>query len=128
MEKNSILEVTGIVDKARPEQISKISDSLSKLKLRMVDDKINFHSDLFYASNVAGDILRIAREKDVDLLAINATLDYNWREVFVGPYAQQIVNHASIPVLSFRPFPNEKTEKNKQAKTIHHQTDQSASV
>lgn len=103
MEKKTLLEVTGIVDKNRPEQISKISDSLSKLKLRMVDDSINFHSDLFYASNVAGDILRIANEKEVDLLAINATLDYNWREVFVGPYAQQIVNHSPIPVLSFRP-------------------------
>jgi nucleotide-binding universal stress UspA family protein len=107
MEKETLLEVTGIVDKNRPEQISKISDSLSKLKLRMVDDKIKFRSDLFYASSIAGDILRIAGEKDVDLLAINATLDYNWREVFVGPYAQQVVNHASIPVLSFRPIPVE---------------------
>jgi nucleotide-binding universal stress UspA family protein len=103
MRKNTILEITGIVDKTRPEQITRISSSLSKLKLRMVDDKINFRSDLYYASNVAGDILRIAEEKDADLLAINATLDYNWKELFIGPYAQQIVNHAKIPVLSFRP-------------------------
>lgn len=103
MGKNTILEITGIVDKNHPEQITRISSSLSKLKLRMVDDKINFKSDLFYASNVAGDILRIAEEKEVDLLAINATLDYNWKELFIGPYAQQIVNHAKIPVLSFRP-------------------------
>lgn len=104
MEKNTRLEVTGIVDKAKPEQISKISSSLSKLKLRMVDDKVNFHSDLFYASNIAGDILRIAGEKESDILAINATLDYNWKELFIGPYTQQIVNHSKIPVLSFRPF------------------------
>lgn len=104
LEKNVVLEVTGIVDKSRPDQITKISSSLSKLKLRMVDDKINFHSDLFYVSNIAGDILRIGEEKEADLLAINATLDYNWREMFIGPYTQQIVNHSKIPVLSFRPI------------------------
>lgn len=103
LQKNTLLEVTGIVDKSRPEQITKISNSLAKLKLRMVDDHINFRSDLYYASQVANDILKIASEKDVDLLAINATLDYNWKELFIGPYAQQIVNHAQIPVLSFRP-------------------------
>lgn len=128
MEKNTVLEVTGIVDKSKPEQISKISDSLSKLKMRMVDDNLNFHSDLFYASNIAGDILRIAGEKEVDLLAINATLDYNWREVFVGPYTQQVVNHASIPVLSFRPIVPEKTEKDKPAKKKYTSTDPLTSV
>ncbi|HEX3007887.1 MAG TPA: universal stress protein [Bacteroidales bacterium] len=103
LQKNTQLEVTGIVDKNRPEQLTKISDSLSKLKLRMVDENVNFHSDLFYASNIAGDILKIADEKEVDLLAINATLDYNWREMFIGPYTQQVVNHSHIPVLSFKP-------------------------
>lgn len=103
MTKSTTLEISGIVDKNRPEQITRISSSLSKLKLRMVDDKISFKSDLFYAANVAGDILRIAEEKEADLLAINATLDYNWKELFIGPYAQQIVNHAKIPVLSFKP-------------------------
>jgi nucleotide-binding universal stress UspA family protein len=104
LQSNTSLDVTGIVDKNRPDQITKISNSLSKLKMRMVDEHINFHSDLYYASNIAGDILKIADEKDVDLLAINATLDYNWKEFFIGPYAQQIVNHAQIPVLSFRPI------------------------
>ncbi|NJK94319.1 MAG: universal stress protein [Bacteroidales bacterium] len=103
MQKSTLLEITGIVDKNRPEQINRISSSLAKLKLRMVDDHIKFRSDLYYASNIAGDILRIAGDKESDLLAINASLDYNWKEVFIGPYAQQIVNHSKIPVLSFRP-------------------------
>ncbi len=104
IQKDTLLEVTGIVDKNRPDQITKISNSLSKLKLRMVDEHINFRSDLYYATNIANDIIKIARDKEVDLLAINASLDYNWREMFIGPYAQQIVNHAQIPVLSFRPL------------------------
>lgn len=104
MQKNTLLDVTGIVDKNQPDQITKISGSLSKLKLRMVDEHVNFRSDLYYASSIASDILRIAEEKEADLLAINATLDYNWKELFIGPYAQQIVNHAQIPVLSFRPL------------------------
>lgn len=117
LDNKTTLEVTGIVDKAKPDQLSKISDSLSKLKLRMVDDRIKFRSDLFYASNIAGDILRIAADKGADLLAINATLDYNWREVFVGPYTQQIVNHSPIPVLSFRPNVDETSIKEQLYKT-----------
>lgn len=114
MQKNTLLDVTGIVDRSQPDQITKISNSLSKLKLRMVDEHINFRSDLYYASNVASDILRIAEEKEADLLAINATLDYNWKELFIGPYAQQIVNHAHIPVLSFRPIDNTENKVSKE--------------
>lgn len=103
VQKGTLMEITGIVEKSKPEQITKISNSLSKLKLRLVDDDTKFKSDLYYSSNVAGDILKIANEKEVDVLAINATLDYNWKELFIGPYAQQIVNHSNLPVLSFRP-------------------------
>lgn len=113
LESNTSFHVTGIVDKNRPDQITKITNSLSKLKMRMVDEHVNFHSDLYYASNIAADILKIADEKDVDLLAINATLDYNWKEFFIGPYAQQVVNHAKIPVLSFRPIYEEEKEAGK---------------
>jgi nucleotide-binding universal stress UspA family protein len=104
LQKNkATMEVAGIVDTNHPEQMNKISTSLSKLKLRLVDDHVTFQSHIYKSNHVAEEILKISGEKEVDLLAINATLDYNWRELFIGPYAQQIVNHAQIPVLSFKP-------------------------
>jgi len=36
------------------------------------------------------------------LIVINASLDYKWRQFFIGPYTQQVINHAKVPVLSIR--------------------------
>lgn len=52
---------------------------------------------------VAEDVLQAGMNQAVDLIAITATLDFGIQEFFVGPYTQQIVNHAKIPVLSIRP-------------------------
>ena len=52
--------------------------------------------------NYAKKVLELAKKEKVDLIVINASLDYKWRQFFVGPYAQQVVNHAQVPVLSIR--------------------------
>jgi len=52
--------------------------------------------------NFATRVLEMGKEQVADLIVINATLDYNWTQFFTGPYTQQVVNHSTIPVLSFR--------------------------
>ncbi len=102
--KNKVsVEVSGFVDQNHPDQITRVSNSLAKLKLRLVDDHIAFKSHIYYSEDIATDILKKSTEKEIDLLAINASLDFNWRNIFIGPYAQQIVHHAQVPVLSFKP-------------------------
>lgn len=44
----------------------------------------------------------LTKTRNPDLLVINTTIDFNWKEVFIGNYTQQIVNHAKVPVLSFK--------------------------
>ena len=46
-------------------------------------------------------MLEVCDAINADLIVINATLDYKWTQFFVGPYTQQVVNHAKVPVLSF---------------------------
>ncbi len=71
-----------------------------------------FKSEFHVCKNYAKKVLEVAKKSKVDLIVINATLDYNWSEFFVGPYAQQIVNHAQVPVLSIREIPEMIEEKN----------------
>lgn len=64
--------------------------------------QIDFTTQFFVCKNYAKKVLEIAKKEKVDLIVINASLDYQWRQFFVGPYTQQVINHAKIPVLSIR--------------------------
>jgi nucleotide-binding universal stress UspA family protein len=61
-----------------------------------------YKSAFYVCKNYAKKVLEIARKEKADLIVINASLDYKWRQFFIGPYTQQVVNHAKIPVLSIR--------------------------
>ncbi len=57
---------------------------------------------VYRSDNFASILLRICEQAPIDLIAINASLDYKWTQFFIGPFTQQVVNHAKVPVLSFR--------------------------
>ncbi len=59
-------------------------------------------SKMYVTDNLARQVLELSESYEADLIVINATLDYKWTQFFVGPYTQQVVNHARVPVLSFR--------------------------
>lgn len=63
---------------------------------------ILYTKETYMAKNLAAQVLQLAATHNTDLIVINATLDYNWAQFFIGPYTQQVVNHAKVPVLSFR--------------------------
>ncbi len=73
-----------------------------KDKLR-VDDVECISQILKPTDQVAEAVLSSTQSEQADLVAITATLDYSIRDFFIGPFTQQIVNHARIPVLSIRP-------------------------
>lgn len=57
---------------------------------------------LYVCKNYAAKVLELSESLAVDLVVINATLDYKWIQFIAGPYTRQVVNHAKVPVLSFR--------------------------
>ncbi len=61
-------------------------------------------------SYIADEILSYAKEENADLILSMSDLEkMNITEYFTGPFAQQIVNHSPIPVLSIRPAFNTNT-------------------
>lgn len=63
---------------------------------------VTFKAAWYQCDSYSKKVLELADKTKADLIVINAELDYKWTEFFVGPYAQQVVNHAKIPVLSIR--------------------------
>ena len=52
---------------------------------------------------------KTTRELNIDLIILTANIDPEWKSYFIGPFGQQVINHAQVPVLSIKPS-NDQTE------------------
>lgn len=100
---NSTLFIAGIVkerDQSGYTEMKKLVDTVRK---KIDEDRVTCKSEVLYAEDVAKQVLKISAEEKPDLIVITATLDSSLKDFFLGPYTQDIVNHARFPVLSIRP-------------------------
>jgi nucleotide-binding universal stress UspA family protein len=65
--------------------------------------EVRFTTTTLFCSNIAASTMEFASEKNADLIVIMNEQEINTTGFFMGPYAQQVVNHSHIPVLSVRP-------------------------
>ena len=79
-----------------------------RIKMKQVDDflheqDVEFTSTTLYCENIATASMEYAAEIKADLIIIMNEQEVNSTGFFMGPYAQQVVNHSKIPVISIRP-------------------------
>lgn len=79
-----------------------------RMKMKQVEDfliekEVNHSSTTIFCTNIARAAMDFADEKDADLIIIMNEQETNDTGFFVGAYAQQMVNHSAVPVLSIRP-------------------------
>jgi nucleotide-binding universal stress UspA family protein len=79
-----------------------------RMKMKQVEDylkerEVKFSTTTLFCSNIATATMEFANEKNADLIVIMNEQEINSTGFFMGPYAQQVVNHSPIPVLSIRP-------------------------
>ena len=79
-----------------------------RIKMKQVDDflheqDVEFTATTLYCENIANATMEYAAENKADLIIIMNEQEVNATGFFMGPYAQQVVNHSKIPVLSIRP-------------------------
>jgi nucleotide-binding universal stress UspA family protein len=83
-------------------------NAIMNLKVKQVEEhlehkNIAFETTVLHNDNIAKATLDFAKKVEGDLIAI-MTDQENYTGFFVGEYAQQIVNHSKIPVLSITPL------------------------
>jgi nucleotide-binding universal stress UspA family protein len=84
--------------------IQRIVDSnLAKVKSHFDEKGINYIVESINSENIAADIIEHAKLIDADLIAIMTDIQDKSNSVFLGPFAQQLVNYSPIPVLSVHP-------------------------
>jgi nucleotide-binding universal stress UspA family protein len=97
-----ILEI--IPDTGSEETKAQLKKQLDPLLNGLDEDSIVYMVVTAIAANdPAKETLREAERINADLIVITASPDHNLKELLIGPYVQQIVNHAKYPVLSVRP-------------------------
>ncbi|MFM2284869.1 MAG: hypothetical protein RLZZ543_366 [Bacteroidota bacterium] len=79
-----------------------------RMKMKQVEDfliekEARYSASTLFCTNIAKATMDFAAEKDADLIVIMNEQEINTTGFFMGPYAQQVVNHSRIPVLSIRP-------------------------
>lgn len=103
IEKNSAeLLILGLSKPGESDDMGNVEDEIRIIAKALRSSSINYRSDYKLSRNFAKEVIQTAKKEKVDLIVINASLDYSWRQFFVGPYTQQVLNQSPIPVLSFR--------------------------
>jgi nucleotide-binding universal stress UspA family protein len=99
---NSNLLIIGLLDNELPETLAEFKKQTDKLKIKLYKDKIEFSTIIYQTQNFPEKVLNASKGNASDLIIITSSLDSEWKTIFIGPYTQQIVNHAKCPVLSIK--------------------------
>ncbi len=94
-----LLEVYNTPIKVIRRRIDKIGqEAVTCLKEKEVD----FVLEKLESTNVTSSILEYSNQNDIDLITIMTDQGITTANKFLGPYSQQLINNALIPVLSLR--------------------------
>lgn len=78
----------------------KVDNYTLQVKKYLEEEEIKFHLETVDAENVTNSTINYAKEINADIIAIMTEQETTTSNLFLGAYAQQMVNHSPIPVLS----------------------------
>ncbi|MEA5427463.1 universal stress protein [Arcicella lustrica] len=99
----SELVILALLDNDSAKKTNYLDQELKTLNEKLIEDNIKGYSIFSYTDSLAYTALKKSDELEVDLMIITADFNYSIEDYFVGPFAQQVLNHAKIPILSIRP-------------------------
>jgi nucleotide-binding universal stress UspA family protein len=67
------------------------------------DEKIQYNVDQVDCMNISDATIEYAKKIEANLIAIMTEQETTTSNIFLGPYAHQMVNHSPFPVLSIHP-------------------------
>ena len=98
------VHILGILTDSDNEEKHKLKIKLHSVENIITNRDLTFITHILVAENMAKTALRYADENKCDLMVINTGHESEITGVFLGAFAQQIVNHSNIPVLSVKPL------------------------
>jgi nucleotide-binding universal stress UspA family protein len=104
------VHVLGVDAELSEETNNKLILQAEQIKTIAENHHIPCETKVIEGSFLAEEILKYAKDIQADLVIVMSDLDkMSVSDFIMGPYAQQIVNHSHIPILSIHPTFNSKT-------------------
>ncbi|MFO8054954.1 MAG: universal stress protein [Bacteroidales bacterium] len=99
----SEITVLGLFSNVGLSTKSLINGYVDQVAKYLKDNNVQYEIEKREAGNLTNATIEFAREIDADLISIMTEQETTTANLLMGPYAQQMVNHSPIPVLSIRP-------------------------
>lgn len=101
---NSTVFITGFTNDKNKSKQDKVKQYVAQVEKYLTKNNINHKSQSIFADNFTKEILVHATNNKADLIVVMKENDFSVDQLIKGPFAQQFVNHSSIPVLSIPVF------------------------
>ncbi len=100
---NSKVHILGILSIDDDDAAFKLDKKLEQVEKYFANAEIKFTMEMVEGSNLAEVTKKQAKKKKCDLIVIMTEQEENFTGILLGPFAQQVVNHSKIPVMSITP-------------------------
>jgi nucleotide-binding universal stress UspA family protein len=101
---NSVIHVAGIITMSDVELQRRFEVKIHQVKEFIEKHEIPYTVKMFKGDNLATISMDYAYQINADLIIIMTEQENNSTGLMLGSFAQQIVNHSKVPVLSVRPM------------------------
>ena len=105
LKNNAHVTVLGLLDSYDELKNDILTSVLATLKNQLAQDEINGDMLLLETDSVPYTVNQKANELHADLIIITSDIDTASKFSLFGPFVEQIVNNAKVPVLAIRPQP-----------------------
>jgi len=98
----SKVHILGLPDSDEEEEMNKFRVKLKSVEENVSAENLSFKTLIMQGDSLAAIALDYAEKNKCDLIVINTGHESKLTGIFLGAFAQQIVNHSKVPVLSVR--------------------------
>jgi nucleotide-binding universal stress UspA family protein len=100
---NSEIHVLGVYATSFDDLKYRIQTYVEQAKDYLTENKILYKVEFIEADNITEATIEYAKKVDANLISIMTEQETKTSNLWLGPYASQMVNHSPIPVLSIHP-------------------------
>ncbi|MFO7863250.1 MAG: universal stress protein [Salinivirgaceae bacterium] len=84
--------------------LDRINEYCKQTASFLANNNLDFVVEKIIGNNLTDMTIDYAMRTDADLISIMTEQSESTKNIWLGPYAQQMVNHSPIPVLSIQPY------------------------
>src|SRR5690606_8106070 len=98
----SKIHIIGLPDSIQKEDMNRFNVKIKSVERIIEEDGLSYTTTIVDEENLAQAALKYASKNACDLIVINTGHESKLTGIFLGAFAQQIVNHSTIPILSIK--------------------------